>query len=55
MKTVIDKNTGKVSYATVIDIDLLETQIMVDELLVDNFENPYYDFDTKLFYNKEII
>lgn len=53
MKTVIDKNTGKVLYATIIDIDLLENEIIVDELVVDNFENPYFNFETKTFYNKE--
>lgn len=53
MKTVIDKNTGKVLYATIIDIDLLENEIIVDEFVVDNFENPYFNFETKTFYNKE--
>jgi hypothetical protein len=52
MKTVIDKNTGKLSYATAIEVYLLDNEILVEELLVDNFENPYYDFETKSFYNK---
>lgn len=52
MKTVIDKNTGKLLYATAIEIYLLDNEILVEELLVDNFENPYYDFETKVFYDK---
>jgi hypothetical protein len=52
MKTIIEKNTGKVLFGTIIEIDLLDSQIAVDEQLVEYFENPYYNFQTKTFYNK---
>lgn len=55
MKTIIDSNTGKVHYATNLDVFLFENEIEIDELLVDNFENPYFNFDTRTFYNKEEI
>jgi hypothetical protein len=49
MKTVID-TTGKVLYATSIDIDLQENQIEIDSLLTENFIHPYWNFETQLFY-----
>ena len=49
MKTIID-TTGKVLYATSIDIDLQSNEIAIDELLQDNFINPYWNFDTETFY-----
>jgi hypothetical protein len=53
MKTIIDKFTGKVLYATIIEVHLLETEIEIDELLTEYFENPYFDFESRTFYNKE--
>lgn len=53
MKTIIDKNTGKVLYATVIELELIENEIAIDELLTEVMENPYFNFETKTFYNKE--
>jgi hypothetical protein len=52
MKTIIDKNTGKVLFGSIIEIDLLDSQMAVDEQLMEYFENPYYNFETKTFYNK---
>jgi hypothetical protein len=52
MKTIIDKNTGKVLYATAIELELIENEIAIDELLTENMENPYFDFETKVFYDK---
>ena len=53
MKTIIDKISGKVSFSTMLDeFDLLDSEIIIFELLTENFENPYYDFDKKTFYNK---
>lgn len=49
MKTIID-TTGKVLYATSIDIDLQPNEIAIDNLLQDNFINPYWNFDTQTFY-----
>jgi hypothetical protein len=50
MKTIIDNITGKVLYASSIDIDLQENEIAIDNLLQDNFINPYWNFDTETFY-----
>jgi hypothetical protein len=52
MKTIINKNTGKVLYSTEIEVELLDNEILINEILTESFENPYYDFDTKTFYNK---
>jgi hypothetical protein len=53
MKTIINKFTGQLLYATVIEIELLENEIAIDELLTEYFENPYFDFESRTFYNKE--
>ena len=50
MKTIIDSITGKVLYATSIDIDLQPNEIAIDNLLQDNFVNPYWDFENRNFY-----
>jgi len=52
MKTIIDKNTGKVLYCSMIEVELSENEIAIDELLTEEMENPYFDFNTKTFYNK---
>jgi hypothetical protein len=52
MKTIIDKNTGKVLYASIIEVDLLENEMLIDELLTEEMENPYFNFETRTFYNK---
>jgi hypothetical protein len=53
MLTIIDKFTGKVLYASIVEIHLLENEIAIDELLTEYFENPYFDFESRTFYNKE--
>ena len=50
MKTIIDSITGKVLYATSIEVDLQENEIAIDNLLQDNFVNPYWDFENSKFY-----
>lgn len=52
MKTIIDKNTGQVLYCSMVEVELLENEITIDELLTQEMENPYFDFNTKTFYNK---
>ena len=52
MKTIINKFTGQLLYATVIQVELLENEIAIDELLTEYFENPYFDFETRTFYDK---
>jgi hypothetical protein len=50
MKTIIDKFTGQVLYATIVEVDILENEIAIDEILTEYFENPYFDFETRTFY-----
>jgi hypothetical protein len=50
MKTIVNINTGKVLFATSIDIDLQENEIAIDNLLQDNFVNPYWNFENSTFY-----
>ena len=53
MKTIVDKNTGEVLFAIETeDFFLAETETVVYEVLIENFENPHYNFETKSFYNK---
>jgi len=52
MKTIIDKNTGQVLYCSMVEVELLENEISIDELLIEEMENPYFDFNSKTFYNK---
>jgi len=51
MKTIIDKNTGKVLYCRE-DEPTIENEMAIDLLLTTEMENPYYDFDTQNFYDK---
>jgi hypothetical protein len=53
MKSIIDKNTGKLICATAIEIDILENEMLIDELLTEEMENAYFDFKTRTFYNKQ--
>jgi len=52
MKTIIDKNTGQVLYCSMVEVELLENEISIDELLTEEMENPYFNFNSKTFYNK---
>jgi hypothetical protein len=50
MKSIIEKNTGKLICATAIEVDVLENEILVDELLTEFMNDPYFDFETRTFY-----
>ena len=50
MKTIIDKYTGKVLYCRE-DEPTVENEMAIDLLLEVYMENPYYNFETKEFYN----
>jgi len=52
MKTIINKFTGQVLYATIVEVDILENEIAIDEVLTEVLENPYFNFETRTFYNK---
>jgi hypothetical protein len=49
MKTIIEIATNKVIGATYGN-ECLETEILIDELLTDNLVKPYFNFDTRTFY-----
>ncbi len=51
MKTIIESITGKVLFATTVEVDLLENHLAIDEMVVEDFENPHFNFDTRTFYN----
>jgi hypothetical protein len=51
MKTIIDKNTGEVIYGTTKDeVELNSNEIVIDELLTENFTKPYFNLVTREFY-----
>ena len=50
MKTILDKNSGKVLYATISDFVDTETEMAINELLTETFVNPYFNFETRTFY-----
>jgi hypothetical protein len=52
MKSIIDKITGKLICATAIDIEVLENEMLIDELLTEQMQNPYFDFQNRTFYDK---
>jgi len=47
---VINKNTGQYLYTTTIEVDLMKDEMLINEILTENFENPYFDFKTRKFY-----
>jgi len=49
MKTVINKQSGKVLFAIVDWIDT-ETEIGIDEILTESFVAPYFSQETRVFY-----
>lgn len=51
MKTIIDKNTGKELYGTILPFTDTETEVAVDEVRTVFYENPYFDFETREYYN----
>jgi hypothetical protein len=55
MKTIIDQTSGKVLYSIIdgIEIDLMENEMIVEQIVTENYENPYYNFETNTFYNLE--
>ena len=51
MKTIIDSITGKVLFATFVEIELFEDQIAIDEVVTEPFENPHFNFETRTFFD----
>ncbi len=53
LKTVINKHTGQELRAQFDDFTS-EDEILIDALRTEVMENPYWDFELNIFYNKEI-
>ena len=51
LKTVINKNTGQELRAQFTN-EISEKEILIDDLRTETMENPYWDFDKKIFYDK---
>jgi hypothetical protein len=51
---ILEKETGKELYYKG-DNEVNDNEIAVEELRVEDMENPYFDFVTREFYNKEQI
>jgi hypothetical protein len=49
MKTIVDKYTGEVLYARQ-DEPTLENEIAIDEILTVFYIKPYFNFETREFY-----
>lgn len=54
MKTIVDKNTGKVLFATFVEVYIAEDEIAIDEMVTEPFENPHFNFETRTFYDLPI-
>jgi hypothetical protein len=51
LKTVIDRNTGQELRAQFTN-EISENEILIEELRTEFMENPYWDFEKKIFYDK---
>lgn len=49
MKTIVDKYTGEHLYGTRLPITE-ENEMEIDELLIDFYIRPFFNFDTREFY-----
>lgn len=57
MRTVIDKYTGQVLYCVAINdwTPQLDNEITIEDVLTEHFNNPYWDFENNIFYDKQEI
>ena len=51
LKTVIDKETGQELRAQFHDV-IAEDEMLIDALRTEYMENPYWDFENEVFYDK---
>ena len=49
IKTIVDKNTGEVLYASLVEVELQENEMLVNASS-ENFT--HYNFETQEFYDK---
>ena len=50
MKSIINGITGEFLYCTAVEYELYENQIAIDELLLVLYVKPYFNFETREFY-----
>ena len=50
MKSIINGITGEFMYCTAVEYVLQENEIAIDELLTVLYEKPYFNFETREFY-----
>lgn len=50
MKTIIDKNTGEVLYATALEVDINENEMAISEIVTEPFYKARFSFETRTFY-----
>ena len=53
LKTVIDKETGQELRAQFHD-QIAENEMLIEALRMEPMENPYWDFENEIFYDKII-
>ena len=51
LKTVIDKETGQELRAQ-FHSTIAENEMLIDDLRTEPMENPYWDFEKQIFYDK---
>ena len=54
LHTIVKKDTGKELYATHDVHNIQKDEIAISELREEEMENPYFDFETRKFYNKTL-
>jgi hypothetical protein len=50
MKSIINEITGEFLYCTAVEYELHENEIAIDELLLVLYVKPYFNFETREFY-----
>lgn len=51
MWTIIDATTGKVLFAK-FDNEVLEGQVAIEVILTETMDNPHWDFENEIFYDR---
>lgn len=54
MKSIINGITGQFLYCTAVEYELHENEIAIDELLLILYDEPYFNFETREFYEGAI-
>ena len=54
MKSIVNGITGEFMYCTAVSYELGDNEIAIDELLTVLYEKPYFNFETREFYEGAI-